>query len=124
MISDTKRVIYVATQNELLSRSYYSRLWLGVRNIKISRRSWLDELADTFRDFNGSIVQRDGKPFVIPCIDETFGDDPDLRWLGYYLRADKSGMHPKTMSRKIARVQLLDLYFRIKYPLISRHFGR
>lgn len=124
MISHEKRVIYVATQDELLSQSYYSRLWIAIKNIKRPRRSWLDELANTFRDFNGRIVFRNGQPFMIPCLDAAFGNDPDLRWLGYYLRPDKSGRHPKTVSRKLARLRLLDLYCRIKYPLIARHFGR
>ena len=123
MISNKKRNVYVATEGELLKQSYYLRLWMSVKSIQISRRSWLDELADTFRDFEGQILKPDGQPFIIPCIDETFGDDPDARWVGIYLRTDKTGEKPKSVSRKLARLQLLDLYFRIKYPLIARHFG-
>jgi hypothetical protein len=100
MKSKTKRTIFAATQEEVLSQSYYYRLWLAIRNVKISRRSWLDELANTFRDFDGVIITRDGLPFYIPCIDEVFGDDPDLRWLSYYMMSDESGNCPKMFSRK------------------------
>ncbi len=124
MISKVSRTIYVVAQNKLLTRSYYLRLWMAVRNIKISRRRWLNELADTFRDFDGLIIHPNGQPFTIPCLDETFGDDPDLRWLGYYLRPDKSGLSPQSISRKLRRLQLLDLYFRIKHPHIAIHFGK
>ncbi len=124
MITDKKRTIYVATKEELECPSYYLRLWIAVKNIKISRRSWWDELADTFRDFQGKIVLRNHTPFILPCLDETFGNDPDLRWLGYYLRPDKSGLSPQSISRKLRRLQLLDLYFRIKHPHIAIHFGK
>ncbi|WP_158657796.1 hypothetical protein [Agarilytica rhodophyticola] len=124
MISDTKRVIYIATREELSCHCYYLRLWMAVKNINISRRLWLDELADTFRDFPGHVLQRNGHPFIIPCLDDVFGNDPDLRWLGYYLREDKTGIHPNSISRKMERLRLLDLYFRIKHPLIARHFGK
>jgi hypothetical protein len=120
----TKRTISVASYEELADHSYYLRLWMAIRNVEISRRSWLDELANTFRDFDGNIVTEYGQPYEIPCIDEVFGDDPDLRWLSYFMMADTTGMHPKFFSRKFTRLQLLDLYFRIRHPNISRHFSR
>ena len=108
----------------LLSEHYYRRLWLATRNVKIARREWLDELADTFRDFDGEIVTPCGKPYEIPLVDDAFGDDIDMRWLGYYLQPDLTGEYPRSKSRKIERLQLLDLYFRIKYPQIAKHFKR
>ena len=124
MQSTPKRTIYLLTHDELTSESYYRRLWMAVKSTPIPRRKWLDELADTFRDFDGVVIHRSGKPFAIPLVDDVFGDDPDLRWLGYYLEATPCGSRPKSRSRKTKRLQLLDLYFRIKHPEIARHFGR
>lgn len=123
MQSKRKRVIYLATNEELLKESYYRRLWMATRSISIPRRNWLDEIADTLRDFDGVIIYRSGKPFAIPLVDEIFGDDPDMRWLGYYLKPKKGGALPQSKSRKLERLQLLDLYFRIQHPEIARHFG-
>lgn len=124
MQSKIKKVIFVATREELERKSYYRRLWIATRNVNIPRRSWLDAIADTLRDFDGLIIHRSGKAYDIPDIDNVFGDDPDLRWLGYYLQPDGSGEYPKIRTRKYQRLELLDLYFRINHPDIARHFGR
>lgn len=124
MMSKGKQKIRLTRASILLAEPYYRRLWLATRNVKIARREWLDELADTFRDFEGEIVTRCGLPYEIPLVDDVFGDDADMRWLGYYLQPDQSGEHPRSKSRKTERLQLLDLYFRIKHPQIARHFKR
>lgn len=108
----------------LLSQHYYRRLWLAVRNVDIPRRDWLDELADTFRDYNGVILTPNGQRYTLPFIDDVFGDDTDMRWLGYYLTADATGLYPRVRTRKIERLQILDLYFRIKWPEIAKHFAK
>ncbi|GJM04769.1 MAG: hypothetical protein DHS20C09_07600 [marine bacterium B5-7] len=124
MLCENKRVIVVATNAELLNEHYYRRLWIAARNLQLPRRRWLDEIAECFLRFNGSIVYASGQSFPIPLVDDVFGDDPDMRWLSYYLKADLAGMRPHTVSRKMDRIQLIDLYFRIKHPSIARHFGR
>lgn len=123
MLCKKKEVIFVATKAELQTEHYYRRLWLAARNISLPRRGWLDELAACLYEYRGKIIYRSGEPFPIPDVDEVFGDDPDMRWLSYYLTADKSGFSPNRISRKFERVQIIDLYFRIKYPKIARHFG-
>lgn len=65
-----------------------------------------------------------GEPYVIPFVDEAMGDDPDNRWMSDFLRSDPSGSKPSARSRKLERVRLIDLYFRITRPKIARHFGR
>ena len=123
MQKQQKRIVLIATKEELTNEQYYRRLWLATRNVKISRRSWLDEIADTFRDFDGVLIYRSGIPFAIPDVDAVMGDDPDLRWLGYFMASDDSGRYPKIRTHKHLRLQLLDAYFRIKHPEIARHFG-
>jgi|GEM_PF-5411277 len=39
MQSKIKTVIFVATREELESKSYYRRLWIAARNVKTFRRS-------------------------------------------------------------------------------------
>lgn len=107
----------------LLSEHYYRRLWIAVKNVPIPRRAWLDELADVIRDCDGMIYTHDGEPYIIPVIDEVFGDDFDMRWLGYYLLADDKEDMPLIKSRKIERLQLLDLYFQVRYPKIAGSFS-
>ena len=124
MKSRIKHSIRLTNPAMLLSEHYYRRLWLAVRNTDIARRDWLDELADTFRDYDGMILTATGLPYELPFIDDVFGDDLDMRWLGYYLKPDITGFNPRTRCRKLERLQLLDLYFRIKHPHVARHFDK
>ncbi len=122
MYMRTKPTIALTHPSILLSEHYYRRLWLAVRNIKITRRDWLDEMADMIRDFDGKIVTPDGHQYELPLVDDVFGNDFDMRWLGYYLIPNEAGDHPRSRSRKIERLQLLDLYFRIKHPEVAENF--
>lgn len=128
MDKKNSRKIYVASNSDLLDKIYYRRLWLSVRNVKIPRRHWLDSLADCFLSFdckNGIMLWPDNSQYELPDLDEIFnGDDASMRWFGYYTSADKTKKHPQHRSRMIERLRLLDLYFRIESPEISRHFGR
>lgn len=123
MLSKTKSRIYVATRHELRTPSYYNRLWIAARNAAISRRSWLDEIADAIRDFDGSILDELGLDYPIPDIDEVFGNDSEMRWFGYYLKENRFG-YPFSTSQKFERLRMVDLYFKIRHPDIARHFGR
>lgn len=123
-IQTKKDVIFIATAKELSIRSYYRRLWLAVKNIDMPRRSWLDMIADAIRDYDGLICHPNGMRYHIPDVDEAFGDDIHMRWLGFFMTSDATGQHPKMWTRKIVRLQLLDLYFKIKHPDIAAHFGR
>ncbi len=113
---------YLTDPAILLSEHYYRRLWLAVKNVRIPRRAWLNELADVVRDCDGLIYTHDGRLYKIPAIDEVFGDDFDMRWLGYYLLAEQDEDMPRIKSRKIERLQLLDLYFQVRYPKIAKRF--
>ena len=124
MLSSNKRTVYLAAPEELQRESYYRRLWMATRNISIPRRDWLDEIADAFRDFEGKVLERPGKAFYMPLVDDIFGNDPDMRWMGYYLKSAHNKNLPQSKSRKIERLQMLDLYFKIKHPDIARHFGK
>ena len=125
MQSITKGLVVVATDAELLNEHYYRRLWIAARNTRISRRDWLDALADCMRDtHNLDIRYSSGEPYPIPHIDDLMGEDPENRWMSHFLRSDPSGERPYARSRKLERLRLLDLYFRITHPGIAQHFGK
>lgn len=114
-----KRVIVVASDAQLLNRHYKRRLWIAARNMGISRRKWLDEIADAIYNFNGVIVNVNGTEWKIPDIDDIFGNP---RWVSAYLE-DIDG-EPRRETKKIERLRIIDLHFQIKHPHIHRHFGR
>lgn len=122
MTEDNENCVFLATDEELSDTHYYLRVWLAARNISIGRRAWLDEIADAFRDFDGTIWAPDGKVFEVPLVDDVFGPDQEMRWMSDYLRPDNTGLHPDQFSSRLDRVRLIDLYFRIRYPQIARHF--
>lgn len=115
-------VVFVATAEQLSTPSYYRRLWLSVRNLNICRLHWMDVIADTLRDYDGVICYPNGAPYEIPDIDEVFGNDPNMRWFGYYVESDVTGRLPATKARKVDRLRLLDLYFKIQFPELARKF--
>jgi hypothetical protein len=112
-ITTPHRSILLASNQQLQDRAYYRRLWQAIRGVKLSRRAWRDTLADMLRDYRGDILYAPGVPYQIPLVDHVFGDDEDMRWMGYYLKADKSGDHPLMHSQQFERLRLLDLYARI-----------
>lgn len=115
----TKRIVIVATDQELRDPHYYKRLWLAARNMH-SRRRWLDVIADTLYNFDGDILNSDGTPWEMPDIDDIFGDP---RWFSTWFEVGPDG-GPRRNVRDIERLRLIDLYFRIALPAIARHFGR
>jgi len=112
-----KRVIRLTVK---FSSSYKKRLWLAARNMKISRREWPNVIADAIYNFDGYILLDNGMLWPIPDIDNVMGDP---RWFSYYFEADDGG-DPLRDVRLIERLRLIDLFFKIKYPLIARHFDK
>lgn len=115
----SKRVVTVASKQELIDPHYSRRLWLAARNMPYSRRQWLNKLAEAIYGFDGVILLPDGRRFPLPDIDAVMGDP---RWLSYYFE-ELNGL-PKREVKLIERLLILDLYFRIAKPDIQRHFGR
>lgn len=114
-----KRVVRVASDAQLLNRHYRRRLWIAARNLYISRRRWLDELANAIYNFDGVIVNVNGTEWEIPDIDDIFGNP---RWISSYLE-EMNGV-PRRETRMIERLRIMDLFFQIEHPSIYRHFGQ
>jgi hypothetical protein len=77
---------------------------------------WLDAISHCFLRNGVGIEDDEGNPFTIPDIDEAFGDDPDMRWMSYYLKDDGTGTEPLHHVRSINRLQLIHLYLEIEHP--------
>jgi hypothetical protein len=120
MTPKLKKIVVIATRQELTDRHYFLRLWLAMRNMGISRRKWPDELAGVIYGFDGVILCPDGRPWPVPDVDRVLGDP---RWISMLLE-DVGGAPRRFNIRKIEALRLIDLYFRIKHPHIQRHFGR
>ncbi|MER2511212.1 MAG: hypothetical protein ABTQ25_02115 [Nitrosomonas ureae] len=120
MLSQSKRVVVVASKAELTNPHYSRRLWLAARNMHISRRKWPDVIADAIYNFKGEIMIGNGMCWPLPYMEDVYGNDS--RWFSYYLEAIDG--EPRRTVRLIERLRLIDIYFRIKYPHIAQHFGR
>lgn len=105
--------IYVALDEQLHMPAYYWFIWKCVKRENRPRREWLDELANTFRDFEGEFLWPSGKPYELPDLDQTFGEDPSMRWLAWFLEENEGG--PAHKTRLYDRLRIFDLYFKIKY---------
>lgn len=120
MKSRKKRTVFVTEAEKFKNPRYTTRLWMASRNMKISRRTWPDEIADALYNFDGDIMVGNGMRWPIPDVDKVLGD---TRWFSYYFEEDDDG-EPRREVRLIERLRLIDLYFKIKYPLIARHFDK
>ena len=123
MVTTKERSVVLASAAELHRPSYYLRLWLAARNTRLSRRRWLDAIADCFRDFEGDVYEPSGSVYALPEVDDIFPDS-EMRWMSYYLEANPSVDEPRRRSTHLERLQLIDLYFRIQHPDIARRFGQ
>lgn len=116
--------VVMATDYQLQRLSHHYRLALAAKAEGISRRKWADAIADAIYGFEGTIYYADGRKFdpTDTEIDDTF-DDPEFRWISDFLGF--ADVHPADrrqgpQRRTIARLRLIDLYFRIKHPERAR----
>ena len=102
----------VLTDGQIVHRGIYrTQIWrpaLREHRHLVGRRAWLDALA-TLYDFHESFFWPNGRPYVVPDIDEVF-PDPENRWLSAFLKADASGNAPAFYCRSKERLRLIALY--------------
>lgn len=115
----SSQTIKVASIQQLNLKSYRFRLWLAAKNMGLSRRKWPDEIANTIYEFNGTILCPNGRVWPKPDVDNILGDP---RWFSLWFE-ELNGV-PKREVRYLVRLQLIDLYFAIKYPDIHSHFSK
>ena len=115
---DHHLIIFVASTYELLLPGYLRVLASAMRRMGIGRRRWRDVVSDVLYDFKGLMLKPDCSIYVLPDVDDVFGDDFSDRWISAFLNAE----NPKLQKRTLERVRLIDLFFRIAHPEIAATF--
>ena len=111
-----RRVVTVATDEELRRPSYRNRLKLAVRNTGIGQREWPTAIQDMFLSADGRGIGFRyicGKSFPVPLVDDVWDNE---RYVREFLASEVCEYPEKD--------RLIDLYFRVMMPDIARHFGR
>lgn len=111
----------MAADYQLLRKSHVSRLAIAAVAEGLSRREWPNAIADAIYGFEGTIYFADGRKFE-PAdteVDDTFAD-PDFRWISDFLAFAVEPPRQRPQLRTLARLRLIDLYFRIRHPERAR----
>lgn len=115
------RSVVMATDFQLGRIPHVSRLAIAAVAEGFSRREWPNAIADAIYGFEGTIYFADGRKFepTDTEIDDTFAD-PEFRWISDFLSFADIPPRQRPQRRVIARLRLIDLYFRIKHPERAR----
>lgn len=108
-----RQIIYTATDEQLKCPKCYEKLWATVVSLThISRRGWIATLECFIRDLDIlglRVLLPSGQPFQFKYIFDVFPDE-EGRWFSDFFACDDSGCSPQSMSPKLDRLRLLDLY--------------
>lgn len=114
------RVIYALSNQELKDDFIYDGVWWCSKELSklLSPEALTHEILHAFGDFQGKIQNLDGTPFVLSDDDDKLFGDPDFRWFDRsYLAMSPDGQRKFHRVKKLNRVQMLDLYYQIKFPM-------
>ncbi len=98
-----------------MKQSYFARLQNTVRSFPISEREWPTKIQNMLLkvDMQGGRIMTAPEPYPIPLIDDLISSE---RFIRDFLATEECEI------LEIARI--VDLYFRVLYPRIARHFDR
>lgn len=114
----------LAPQNYLLTEQYYLIIWVTFVDLRLPRRELADEILNTFRDCCcADLRDASGRPYELPEFDDVFTEDDSRRWFGSYIQMDASGERPKSFTRIIPRLEILDLAAKLINPAPFRAIG-
>lgn len=119
--------VWVEPTSVLTTKSYFCRMALATSNLNMSRRAFADDLALVLYNYSGEIrLRTTGERVWLhdQAVDNAFGDDGSFRWLSAFMACAAEPPKRRPQDRIAARLDLIDLYFKIKHPSIARHFGR
>ena len=122
--------IYVASDDELLSKSYFRRFAIASvalkTELKLTRVEFPSWMADVVHGYEGKILWCHGGPFTVSdtAIDDAFDNEGSFRWLSDLFQFAEVELKQRPQHRLVARLRLIDLAFRISRPDSARHFGR
>ena len=116
-----EKTVVMARDFQLGRKSQVRRLAISLKAEGISRRELANKIADAIYEFEGTIYYADGRKFepTDTEIDDTFAD-PDFRWISDFLKFADIEPRQRPQRRILARLRLIDLYFRIKHPERAR----
>lgn len=117
-------VVMLAPQNYLLTEQYYLIIWVTFVDLRLPRRELADEILNTFRDCCcADLRDASGRPYELPEFDDVFTEDDSRRWFGSYIQRDASGERPKSFTRIILRLEILDLAAKLINPAPFQAIG-
>lgn len=116
-----EKTIVMGSDFQLGRISHVSRLAIAAVAEDYSRREWPNAIADAIYGFEGTIYYAEGRKFepTDTEVDDTFSD-PDFRWISDFLSFADVPPRQRPQRRTLARLRLIDLYFRIKHPERAR----
>lgn len=117
------KLIVVPTDDELASPILVQRLGMALGELGLSRRKLMDWIADSFCRFDGEFVWPNGRPFVLPDVDDVF-TDTDNRWVSDLLRCASRLPRQSSQRRTLPRLRLLVLALSASRPDVARHLFR
>ncbi len=113
--NNSTRELLLATTAQINDPVYRARLKLVWRNLDISPRVAPTELQDAMMwfDLSGGQFWLPSERYYVPLVDDVF---PNERYLRDFLNSDH--------CINAEADKLLDLFVRLKYPRIARHFDK
>lgn len=115
--------IVVPTDDQLASPVLVQRLGMALGELGLSRRKLMDWIADSFCRFDGMLIWPNGRPFILPDVDDVF-TDMDNRWMSDLLRFASRAPRQSAQRRTWPRLRLLVLALTVSRPEVARHLFR
>lgn len=117
-------VVMLAPESYLVTEQYYLVIWFTFADLRLPRRELADEILNTFRDgCCADLRDASGRSYELPEFDDVFTEDDSRRWFGSYIQRDVSGQRPKSFTRIIPRLEILDLAAKLINPAPFRAIG-
>lgn len=121
-MSVPKRIICVASTEELLNIHYYCRLWLAASSLNLDQRPWCTNLIEACQARDITVIRPCGQPYTASVVKGILVADLDLGWLRSYLCEASIDTRPYRLNHTLERLRIVDLYFRLCHPQIAAHF--
>lgn len=119
-----KPTVIAPSKGELSSTVFQNRVRLAVANQPLSRRKFLDQVANVIYTFTfrGEVYVPIGNAlskWPVPCVFEAMGGH-EGRWLSLFIEMDAQGK-PKRQVKDLERLRILAIYFAIAHPKTYEH---
>lgn len=122
--NDPDGVVRIPPPEKLLTKAAIHRLAIAYRALlPCSRRGFADLLTDIVWEFEGIVLDYDGRSIdqVSICVDTVLrtDEDPSNSWLGSFLRFAVHHPRQAPQRRTLPRLRLLYLALAIRHPTVA-----